>query len=245
MVYVEVEGEPHIFAVQTILNNYMPKALKLRLESAQRNNKLVDSLSVFAKRLDDLRVGLNERKQESIFELAAFAGDFLDGLLRTSASRKSETPAKMELVKTVPAMTHVRDTVSRRNKVLPTCKTDRLALKLKYVDELYKPLPNKFISVHSGRKTHVSVVNQPSVFAVLSKDQLSQLEDVVLEFELCVKDGQPYLTMTMTKRPKDNLKMKLYVDEQKVSPGIAMSLPVGGTLCFGDILSFRVGSLKI
>lgn len=125
MAYVEVEGEKYIFAVQTPLAAYMPKALRGRVDGAKKNEAIVKALPVFAKRVNDLRDGLAERTGESIFELATFASSYLDAMDKKDPSKKTSTSVKNNA-----AMNNMTAKVGGRKMNAPPCVVgDELALR--------------------------------------------------------------------------------------------------------------------
>jgi hypothetical protein len=240
MAYVEVEGEKYIFAVQTPLAAYMPKALRGRVNGETKNRQIVTALPVFAKRLNDLRDGLAERTGESIFELAVFASQYLDQMEKKTGSQK------MCKVKSMSAISDMKAKVGgRKMNGCPSVKNDQLALRFLSVTGLTTPVPNKDIPVLSGQSVQVNVDNPAytAMFAVLSSEQYAKVQPIVICLDLIPRaDGAPMLMCTVKRAMADNKGVR--IDGEEALPGTSKAIQVGSFIDFGDAFTLRVASLK-
>jgi len=230
MAYVDVESEKYIFAVQTPLAVYMPKALRARVESKQQNEEIVKALPVFSKRLNDLRDGLEERTGESIFELASFASTTLDALDGAKGKKGDKT-----------GMAAMKSKVGGRKMTAPAnVKTDELVLRFLSVKGLTTPVPNKSIPVRAGRGCNVHVDNPEytAMFAVLSMEQYQSVQKIRIALDLVPKgDGEPMLMVTVV---QDVVR----IDDVPARQGSTQPVKCGSTIEFGDAFVLRVSSLK-
>jgi hypothetical protein len=241
MVYVEVSGDKYIFAVQTPLASYLPKALKARVDGKEKNKRIVDALPVFAKRLNDLRDGLAERTGESIYELATFASGFLDGFVAKPKSQKG-----MVKVNAMPAMDRMSKKVGgRKSSNTPSVKPDQLCLRFQSVAGLTVPVPNKNIPIEVGKTVVVNVDSSEyvSMFAVLSMDQYSKVRPIALSFDLIIKSNSAPMVMVTIVSSLAN-KTGVKIDDEPASTGTCRPVQVGSTIEFADAFVLRVASLK-
>jgi len=251
MVYVEVQGEPYIFAVQTVLDAYMPAALKHRVVDKAKNETIIQSLTTFSKRLNDLRDALADRKGDSIFDLAAFAKDFLDRMLQKSAQKSMVTVNAMSRSLKSPSAYPSTDkpknklvlSKSRMNQFCPSHRKDRLVLNLSHIENYFKPVPKKFIAIGKGNSVEVSCKNISSILGktLLKDTQLRQMDTINILTELVVKEKVPYLQLQLVSENKES---PVTIDGSPLALGAVTTVGVGAVIALGEIVSFRVGSLK-
>jgi hypothetical protein len=253
MVYVEVQpkerglcqsGERYIFALQTTLDAYMPKALTVRTDDVKKNQQITDAISTFADRLNDLRNALGERSDESLFELATFASDFLNSL---SVKKGIVQRKKSTMVQSFPAIAAASEQVEIRKSVaLKMQKHEGLALKLKAVEDLTTPVPNKCVVFRAGQAVQVSAKTNPALFSALSSDQMQAVESIVVSVEfLTTSENVPCLKVTVDspKTSGEKLTENVYIRNKMVPKGAVREVKIGDTVAFGSQLTFRVTSL--
>jgi hypothetical protein len=239
MAYVEYEGEKYIFAVQTPLGAYMPKALRGRIESPQKNQEIVKALPVFAKRLNELRDGLAERTGESIYELAAFASGFLDSMDRANKPTSGRNGG-------VSAMQSMSAKVGgRKSAAAPGVKSDKLCVRFQSVKGMTSPVPNKCIEITAGSGVMVNVDNpsQTAVFAALSGDQFQKCRPVSICLDVVPRaGGAPMLMCTVKTAMADQT--GVVIDDVQCMPGTTKPVQVGSLIEVGGEFVLRVASLK-
>jgi len=244
MCYVEISGEAYIFAVQTVLTKYMPKVLRRRHKDTIKNDAIVEALPVFTKRLNALRDAVGERTGESIFELATFAADTLDGMNINKSDNGRQGSSGY------PAIPRAAELAAKnKSQLLPSSRKDRLALRVKSIDGYDKPVPNKFISVNNGNQVQMSVANQPSVFAALTDKRRDRLNDFLLTLDFFgtgTASAGPSVMVGIDSAPK-GLKSQvpqILIDDVMVGIGSRTLMKMGSTISFGGIIVFRLSSLK-
>jgi len=241
MCYVELQGEAYIFAVQTVLTSYMPKVLRRRIKDTQKNDAIVEALPVFANRLNALRDALGERTGESIFELAKFAGDNLDGMNMSKSDNGRQASSGY------PAIPRAAEIAAKSSlQLLPSSRKDRLALRVKSIDGYDKPVPNKFISVNNGNQVQMSVANQPSVFAALTEKRRDRIYDFLLTLDFSMGSEGPGVMVGVDSAPK-GLKSQvpqILIDDVMVGIGSRTLMKMGSTIAFSGIMTLRLSSLK-
>jgi hypothetical protein len=240
MAYVDLAGETYIFAVQTPLGAYMPKVLRGRITDPAKNDTIVKSCSQFSKKLNALRNALVERKGESIFELAACATDYLDRLALTKVEKKA-----MITVHSVAAISRCAKASGSR-KILQGAVGggERLSLRLKHVAEMKGPAPNKFIALNAGQSTSVSEASQSNVFSIMSSENLKSLAGLRITIDVVPRhDSEPYAMVTVQSSGNKG-EVAVLIEGEEVAPGSMKAMQLGDDIAFGDIVTFRLGTLK-
>jgi len=243
MAYVEYEGEKYIFAVQTPLGAYMPKALRGRIESTIKNQQIVKALPVFAKRVNELRDGLAERTGESIYELATFASGFLDSM---DTAGNTTVNSRRNSLGGVNAMQCMSAKVGGRKSVsTPAVKSDQLCIRFQSVKGMTSPVPNKCIEITAGSGVMVNVDNpsQTAMFAALSGEQFQKCRPVSICLDVVPRaSGAPMLMCTVkTGLPDQN---GVVIDGMVCLPGTTKPVQVGSTIEVAGEYVLRVASLK-
>jgi hypothetical protein len=243
MAYVEVQGEKYIFAVQTPLGAYLPKALRGRVDSEKKNSDIVKALPVFAKRLNDLRDGLADRTGESIFELATFASTFLDSMDRAKPKRSMKSRGGG-----LEAMQSMTSKVGgRRSLVSPSCSSDQLCIRFQSIKGMTSPVPNRCIQVTAGGSVQVNVdnPNQVEMFAALSMEQYQKCRPIRICLDLVPRaSGAPMVMCTVNSALDDRGGKGVLIDDVECLPGTTKPVQVGSVIEIGDEFVLRVASMN-
>jgi hypothetical protein len=250
MVQVDVDGDRFIFALQTPLVAYIPKVLRTRCDGTTQNEAVVQASSVFAKRINDLRNGLEERTGEAIFELVTFAEGFLNSMCPDVP--KKPPLKQMVTVPSIPlfpsaslALQGQKSPQSKQSKQPSTMSNDELVLRFSQITGLSAPVPNQCIRIKAGRAVNVSVDGQEhgAMMAALSLEQYTKVQKIHLTLDLVPRaDNSPMLMVTVVRALEDGA--GVIIDDATVPPGITKPLHVGSTIAFSDAFVLRVGLFK-
>jgi hypothetical protein len=263
MVYVEVQNEKYIFAVQTQLDDaYLPKALREKQADPAVNAAIVKALPVFAKRLNDLRSALADRTGESTFELVEFTTDYLNSMsgkkpmvevnqimavplarLRTPDKRS----ASNDSTRSGSNKQASKPAVGGRKAVAPRPEGhNQLALKMQYVEGLTTPVPNQSIRLFPGKALEVSVDNSEhkGVFEILTMDQIKRVLSINIRLDLVVNaKGTKECMITVLNASQES--KGVTVDNRRIEEGCIAPAKAGSLIAFGDVLVLRVAVVKI
>jgi len=122
---------------------------------------------------------------------------------------------------------------------------NQLALKMQYVEGLTTPVPNQSIRLFQGRALEVSVDNSDhkSVFEILTKDQMEQVQSINIRLDLVVNArGMKECMITVLSASAE--RKGVTVDDRSIAEGCSTPAKAGSLIAFGDVLVLRVAVLK-